>query len=85
MTLAPCRYILNLSIMDHSGHIWVTGFNDVGEQLLGVTANELIALKVSPSSIPQHRLIRKVGSLITRACVSDLCRTRMNRLSRRRS
>jgi hypothetical protein len=33
--------------MDHSGHIWVTAFNDVGEQLLGKTANELIELKVS--------------------------------------
>ena len=41
------RYILSLSIMDHSGHIWVTAFNEVGEQLLGKTANELIELKVS--------------------------------------
>ena len=61
MTLALGRYILNLSIMDHSGHIWVTGFNDVGEQLLGVTANELIALKVSPGPRPQLPSIRTKG------------------------
>jgi hypothetical protein len=31
--------------MDHTGHIWVTAFNEVGEQLLGVTANQLIEMK----------------------------------------
>ena len=41
------RYILNLSIMDHTGHIWITAFNDVAEQLLGVPANDLVHLKVS--------------------------------------
>ena len=61
MTLALAGYILNLSIMDHSGHIWVTGFNDVGEQLLGVTANELIALKVSSDPRPQYLSKRKAG------------------------
>jgi len=39
------RYILNLSIMDHTGHIWITAFNDVAEQLLGVPANDLVHLK----------------------------------------
>lgn len=40
------RYILNVSIMDHTGHIWVTAFNEIGEAILGKDANEMTALKV---------------------------------------
>lgn len=43
---SPPRYILSVSIMDHTGHIWVTAFNEVGEAILGKDANEMTALKV---------------------------------------
>lgn len=39
------RYMLTLSIIDETGRMWVTMFNDQAKQLLGVDANELIALK----------------------------------------
>lgn len=44
------RYILNISVMDHSGHIWVTAFNEVGEELLGIKADDLQKIKVSSRS-----------------------------------
>ncbi|KAJ9122401.1 hypothetical protein QFC22_001824 [Naganishia vaughanmartiniae] len=39
------RYILNLSVMDHSGHIWITAFNEAAESIVGKTANELVEMK----------------------------------------
>jgi replication factor A1 len=35
-----------MAVADHSGQIWYQGFNDVGEMVLGITANELYGLKV---------------------------------------
>lgn len=35
------RYIFTGGITDLTGHLWVSGFNDIGETFLGVTANEL--------------------------------------------
>ena len=40
------RYILSASVCDFSGQTWVTLFNDEGEKLLGMTANQMEALKV---------------------------------------
>lgn len=39
--------MLTISIMDQTGQIWLTLFNDQAEQLLGVDANELTELKES--------------------------------------
>lgn len=36
-----CRYLLSISCADHTGQIWLQGFNEVGELMLGVTAKEL--------------------------------------------
>ncbi|KAI8913069.1 hypothetical protein DFJ77DRAFT_466661 [Powellomyces hirtus] len=41
------RYIMSFSITDHTGQVWLQGFNEVGEQLLGMSANEMVALKDS--------------------------------------
>jgi len=32
--------------MDHAGAVWMTAFNEVAEQLMGVPANEIQQLKV---------------------------------------
>jgi replication factor A1 len=37
--------------MDYSGSFWITAFNEVAEQLMGISANELIALKVSGARV----------------------------------
>ncbi|KAH8830283.1 hypothetical protein DL96DRAFT_1592292 [Flagelloscypha sp. PMI_526] len=39
------RYVCAMAVADHSGQIWYQGFNDVGEMVLGITANELYGLK----------------------------------------
>ncbi|KAJ3030886.1 Replication factor A protein 1 [Rhizophlyctis rosea] len=42
------RYMMSVSISDHTGQTWVTAFNDQAQQLLGgVTADEAVALKDS--------------------------------------
>lgn len=46
------RYILSISVLDHSGQMWLTGFNDIGELLLGINANELHQMFVSYSFPP---------------------------------
>ncbi|WVQ73180.1 hypothetical protein IAR50_002744 [Cryptococcus sp. DSM 104548] len=39
------RYILNINVMDHTGSFWITAFNETAEQLMGISANDLMALK----------------------------------------
>lgn len=36
-----------MNVMDYSGGFWVTAFNEVAEQIMGVSANELMELKDS--------------------------------------
>ncbi|GAA6006425.1 hypothetical protein JCM11491_004952 [Sporobolomyces phaffii] len=39
------RYILSLAVNDFTSQIWLSGFNEIGEQLFGHTANELQVMK----------------------------------------
>ncbi|CAO2841984.1 unnamed protein product [Amaranthus hypochondriacus] len=39
------RYLLQAQIQDHSGVVWVTAFQETGEEILGCPANELYKLK----------------------------------------
>lgn len=43
--------------MDHAGSIWITAFNEVAEQLMGISANDLHKLKVSLAFLCGTRLI----------------------------
>ncbi len=36
-----------MSVADYSGQAWLQGFNDVGNMVFGMTANELINFKVN--------------------------------------
>jgi hypothetical protein len=38
--------------MDHTSSIWTTAFNDTAELMLGISANDLKGLQVSPSQLP---------------------------------
>lgn len=44
------RYILSLTVADYSGQTWLQAFNDVGLQIMGMPANELLQLKNSDES-----------------------------------
>ncbi|KAK1368315.1 Replication protein A subunit [Heracleum sosnowskyi] len=39
------RYILQFQIQDHTGLTWVTGFQEIGEEIFGTSAKELYTLK----------------------------------------
>ena len=41
-----CRYIISMAVGDHTGQMWLSGFNDVGNTLFGMTGNELHDMKV---------------------------------------
>jgi replication factor A1 len=45
------RYIISANVQDHTGQMWLSGFNDVGEDLLGISANEYEAKKVSAGGV----------------------------------
>ena len=42
------RYIMSMSVADYSGQAWLQGFNEVGTTVFGMTANELLEIKVKP-------------------------------------
>ncbi|XP_057519030.1 replication protein A 70 kDa DNA-binding subunit A-like [Amaranthus tricolor] len=39
------RYILQLQLQDHTATTWATGFQEIGEEILGITAKNLYYLK----------------------------------------
>lgn len=41
------RYIISMAVADMTDEIWLQGFNDAGNTVLGKTANELTALRES--------------------------------------
>jgi replication factor A1 len=43
------RYIMSLNVNDHTAHMWMTCFDDVGRMVMGMTANELMDLKENDS------------------------------------
>lgn len=40
------RYIMTVAVSDHTGQAWFQAFNEMGKQIMGVDANELMRLKV---------------------------------------
>jgi replication factor A1 len=46
-------YILSLNVLDHTSSFWITAFNEVAEQIMGVSANELMRLKVGSTIRPR--------------------------------
>ena len=41
------RYILQINVMDYAGSFWITAFNEVAEQIMSISANDLQATRVS--------------------------------------
>lgn len=39
------RYILSVNVSDHTGQIWLSCFDEVGEKLMGMPANQIMAWK----------------------------------------
>lgn len=41
------RFIVSMSVADYTSQAWLQGFNEVGNVVFGITANELISFKVN--------------------------------------
>lgn len=54
MPNANYRYILNMTLNDFTGSIWATAFDDSGETILGLTANQLQQLEQTNNSQHGH-------------------------------
>ncbi len=39
------RYIMSLSVNDHTGQLWLSGFDDTGRGVMGMSADQLMELK----------------------------------------
>lgn len=39
------RYILSINVADHTGSLWLTAFDEAGRLIVGMSANEVMALK----------------------------------------
>ncbi|KAJ3485025.1 hypothetical protein NLJ89_g11935 [Agrocybe chaxingu] len=39
------RYIMSMAVADYSGQAWLQGFNEVGVEVFGMTANELLEIR----------------------------------------
>jgi replication factor A1 len=39
------RYILSINVADHTGSIWLSAFDDAGQVIVGMPANDLIAIQ----------------------------------------
>ena len=64
------RYIMTLNVSDHTGMIWLNCFDEVGTMILGMTANELTALKQAEDNGEAMPGARKSGDVFQEA----LCR-----------
>ncbi|WVQ65870.1 uncharacterized protein L199_004048 [Kwoniella botswanensis] len=48
------RYILSMNVMDHTGSFWITAFNEQAEQIMDISANELMRLKDEGSDVNSY-------------------------------
>lgn len=54
--------------MDHTGHIWITAFNEAAESLLGKTADEVIELKETDEAQAGNIFQGALGKTFTFSC-----------------
>jgi len=60
------RYILQVNLMDHAGQMWITAFNEVAEQMMGISANDLHALKDEGNEVEFNKYFQTcVGKTFT--------------------
>ncbi|MBW0490241.1 hypothetical protein O181_029956 [Austropuccinia psidii MF-1] len=65
------RYLIQMSVHDYTGNLWVSGFNEVGQAILLKDANELMALQQD-----DENAFRKVITDATAKTFDLVCRAR---------
>jgi len=62
------RYLLSMSVADYTGQIWLQGFNDVAEFILGITAKELKELTDEDADAAGTKIDQVVGKTFNMSC-----------------
>ncbi|WAQ91494.1 hypothetical protein PtA15_14A378 [Puccinia triticina] len=62
------RYLIQMTAQDHTGTIWLSGFNEVGQVVLPLTANELVAIKESDEAQYQRTVAEATAKTYTMVC-----------------
>jgi len=62
------RYIISMAVGDHTGQMWLSGFNDVGNILFGMTGNELHDMKVQDEAKVNHIIHNATCNTYNFAC-----------------
>ncbi|EIW73657.1 replication factor A1 [Tremella mesenterica] len=55
------RYILSMNVMDYAGSFWITAFNEVAEQIMGISANELMEMRDNGNDVEFQRSFQKAS------------------------
>lgn len=50
-----------MNVIDHTGSFWITGFNEVAEQIMGISADELYKLKAESDPAADQYFTRAAG------------------------
>ncbi|PLW06791.1 hypothetical protein PCANC_25350 [Puccinia coronata f. sp. avenae] len=62
------RYLIQMTVQDHTGTLWLSGFNEVGQVILPMTANELIAIKETDEAQYQKVVTDATARTYTMVC-----------------
>ncbi|KAF8275180.1 replication factor A [Lactarius quietus] len=57
-----------MAVGDHTGQMWLSGFNDVGTILFGMTGNELYDMKVQDEAKVNHIIHNATCNTYSFAC-----------------
>jgi Replication factor-A C terminal domain len=44
--IVPSSYLLGMQVSDHTTQAWLQAFNDVGAEIIGMSADKLMEIKV---------------------------------------
>jgi replication factor A1 len=58
--MRTCSYIMSMAVSDYSGQAWLQGFNDIGEHIFGMPANDLLTIKAKGEG--------EYNAVISKAC-----------------
>ncbi|KAF8330072.1 replication factor-A protein 1 [Cantharellus anzutake] len=62
------RYLLSVSVADHTGQVFLQGFNEVAEQLLGISAKDYHNLMHQDSDAAKAKLTEAKGKVWNLSC-----------------
>jgi len=62
------RYIISMAVADSTGQLWLSGFNDVGVALFGISGDELHSLREGDESKANHIIQKAICNIYNFTC-----------------